>query len=191
MSRSWRQPVWLNNNGVFHCLTLMPIHIPIPILIICRKAPLGPIPMVILILSYYENYLNNHLISINISVKLGRVPICIGIRIGIGSVETVLHIIVLAIWIGIGIGIGVGQRKHAIMWHARKWCWVSTSIISGTYDIFAVTEIKRNPTHIPSRRCRPRIVSRRRRSARSRSRTRRGTGSSRASRYSRAAPASR
>ena len=42
-----------------------------------------------------------HLISTNISVKLGTVPICIGIGIGIGigisSVETVLHIIILAI----------------------------------------------------------------------------------------------
>ena len=42
-----------------------------------------------------------HLISTNISVKLGTVPICIGIgngiRIRIGSVETVLHIIILAI----------------------------------------------------------------------------------------------
>ena len=68
---------------------------------------------------------------------------------------------------------------------------INIRTISGIYDIYAVTEIKRNPTHIPSRRCRPRIVSRRRRSARSRSRTRRGTGSSRASRYSHAAPASR
>ena len=34
---------------------------------------------------------------IDISVKLGTVPICIIIGIGIGSVETVLHIIILAI----------------------------------------------------------------------------------------------
>ena len=60
----------------------------------------------------YENYLKNHLISTDISVKLGTVPICIGIGIGIGSVETVLHIITLAIWIGIGIGIGIRQWKH-------------------------------------------------------------------------------
>ena len=36
-----------------------------------------------------------HLISTGIGVKLGTVPICI--RIGIGSVETVLHINILAI----------------------------------------------------------------------------------------------
>ena len=47
----------------FHCLTPMLIHIPIPIPILCRKAPLGPIPMVILIQSYYENYLKNDLIA--------------------------------------------------------------------------------------------------------------------------------
>ena len=32
-----------------------------------------------------------------IGVKLGTVPFCIGIGNGIGSVETVLHIIILAI----------------------------------------------------------------------------------------------
>ena len=36
-----------------------------------------------------------HLISTDISVKSGTVPICI--RKGIGSVETLLHIIILAI----------------------------------------------------------------------------------------------
>ena len=98
----------------FHSSTPMLIHIPI----ICRKARLGLIPMVILMQSYYENYFKNHLVSTNISVKLGTVPICIGIGIRIASVETVLHIIILAIWIGIGIGIsigiGVGQWKHTI-----------------------------------------------------------------------------
>ena len=34
-----------------------------------------------------------HLISTDIGVKLGTVPICIRIGIGIGLVETVLHII--------------------------------------------------------------------------------------------------
>ena len=79
----------------------MLIHMPIPIPILCRKAPLGPIQMVILMESYYENYLTNHLIGTDISVKLGTVPFCIGIIIEIGiridSVETVLHIIILAI----------------------------------------------------------------------------------------------
>ena len=41
--------------------------------------------MVILMQSYYENYLKNHLIGTNISVKLGTVPICIGIGIGVGQ----------------------------------------------------------------------------------------------------------
>ena len=102
----------------FQCLTPMPIHIPIPIPILCRKAPQGPIPMVIPMQSYYENYFKNHLTGTNIGVKLGTVPICIRIGIGIGSVETVLHIIILAIWIGIRIGIGIGmgvkQWKHTI-----------------------------------------------------------------------------
>ena len=57
--------------------------------------------MVISMQSYYENYFKNHLISTDIDVKLGTVAICIGkgIRIGIeiGSVKTVLHIIILAI----------------------------------------------------------------------------------------------
>ena len=41
--------------------------------------------------------LKNHLIGTDIGVKLGTVPICIGIGIRIVSVETVLHIIILAI----------------------------------------------------------------------------------------------
>ena len=57
--------------------------------------------MVILMYSYYENYLKNHLICSDISVKLCTVPICIGIGItigiGIGAVETFLHIMILAI----------------------------------------------------------------------------------------------
>ena len=77
----------------FHC----PAPMPIPIPILCRKAPLGLIPMVIPMQSYYENYFKNHLIGTDIGVKLGTVPICIRIGIGIGSVETVLHIIILAI----------------------------------------------------------------------------------------------
>ena len=80
----------------FYCPTPMPIHIPIPILLICSKVPLGLILMIILMQSYCENYLKNHLISTDTGVKLGTVPICIGIRIRIGSVETVLHIIILA-----------------------------------------------------------------------------------------------
>ena len=83
--------------SVFPLLDLYAVHIPIPIAIICRKAPLGPIPMVIPMQSYCENCLKNHLIGTNIGVKLGAVPICIGIEIGLGSVETVLHIIILAI----------------------------------------------------------------------------------------------
>ena len=77
----------------FHCPTAMLIHIPIPIPILCRKAPLGLIQMVILMQSYCENYLENHLIWYQYWYKLGTVPICIGI----GSVETVPHIIILVI----------------------------------------------------------------------------------------------
>ena len=48
---------------------------------------------------------------------MGTVPI--GIRIGLGSVETLLHItiepIFICIGIGIGKGIGVGQWKHTII----------------------------------------------------------------------------
>ena len=46
-----------------HCT----IPIPTPIPIICRKAILGQILMVILIQSYHENYFKKHLISTNIS----------------------------------------------------------------------------------------------------------------------------
>ena len=63
-----------------------------------------------------------HLIGTDIDTKMGTVAIgmristCIGI--GIGSLETLLHIIIIAIFIGIRIGIGieigVGQWKHTI-----------------------------------------------------------------------------
>ena len=63
-----------------------------------------------------------HLVGTDISAKMGTVAsgigisTCIGIRIG--SLETLLHIIIIAIFIGIrigiGIGIGVGQWKHTI-----------------------------------------------------------------------------
>ena len=82
----------------FHCPTPMSIHILIPILIICRKAPLGLIPMVIPMQSYHENYLKNHHIGTDICVKLGTVPICIRIGIRIGSVGTVLHIVTARKW---------------------------------------------------------------------------------------------
>ena len=58
-----------------HCPTPMPIHILIPILILCRKAPPGPIPMVIPMQSYYENYLKTQLIGTNIGVKLSTILI--------------------------------------------------------------------------------------------------------------------
>ena len=59
-----------------------------------------------------------YLIGTDIGAKLATVAI--GIRIGItigiglGSVETVLHIIIESNFIGIGVGIGVGQWKHTI-----------------------------------------------------------------------------
>ena len=57
-----------------------------------------------------------------IGTKLGAIAIRIGIvsciGVGVGLVETVLHIIIEAILIGvgisIGIGIGIGQCKHTI-----------------------------------------------------------------------------
>ena len=64
-----------------------------------------------------------HLISIDISAKMGTVAIGIGIGtyigIGIGSLETLLHIIIIAIFIGIriGIGIGIGDRSRAVETH--------------------------------------------------------------------------
>ena len=46
------------------------------------------------------------------------IVIGIGIRIGLGSVETILHIFIetnfIGIEIGVGVGIGVGQWKHTI-----------------------------------------------------------------------------
>ena len=61
-----------------------------------------------------------HLISTDISAKLGTVAIGIriGIGIGVGSVETILRVIIepnfIGIGIGSGVGIGVGQWKHTI-----------------------------------------------------------------------------
>ena len=63
-----------------HC----PTAISIPILKICRKATLGPIPMMILMQSNNGSRLKNHLIGTNISAKLLTVPICTGIGIDIG-----------------------------------------------------------------------------------------------------------
>ena len=55
-----------------------------------------------------------HLISTDVSAKLGTVAIEIGIGItigiGVGSVETLLHIIIEPNFIGIGIGIGQWKR---------------------------------------------------------------------------------
>ena len=44
----------------------MPILIPIPIPIICRKTALELIPVVIWMQSYYDNYLKNHIISLKL-----------------------------------------------------------------------------------------------------------------------------
>ena len=51
------------------------------------------------------------------TVAIGiRIGTCIGL--GVGSVETLLHITIKAIFIGVGLGvslgIGVGQWKHTI-----------------------------------------------------------------------------
>ena len=98
----------------FHCPTPIPIPTPIPMK--WTKVPLGQIPMQKL----QWKLVNFHLIGPDIGAKLGTVAIGIGIGIGInlGSVETVLHIIIepnfKGIGIGIGVGIGVGQWKHTI-----------------------------------------------------------------------------
>ena len=63
-----------------HYPTVISITIPIK----CRKATLGPIPMMILMQSNNESQLENHLIGTDICVKLFTVPICIGIGISIG-----------------------------------------------------------------------------------------------------------
>ena len=59
----------------------MPIRILIPIPVLSRKAPHGLIPMVRLMKIFYENYFKKHLIGTDIGVKMGTVPICIGIGI--------------------------------------------------------------------------------------------------------------
>ena len=53
-----------------------------------------------------------HLIVTDIGTKMGTVAMGIGtcIGIGIGSLETFLHIIIIAIFIGIGIGVGQWKR---------------------------------------------------------------------------------
>ena len=91
-----------------------PTPIPTPIPMKCTKAPLGPIPTQKL----QWKLVKFHLISTNISAKVGTVAfgIRIGIRIGIvlGSVETVLHIIIGPNFIGIGVGlgiVGIGKRE--------------------------------------------------------------------------------
>ena len=79
-----------------------------------------------------------HHIGTDISTKLGTVAIGIrtGIRIGIGvgSVETVLHIIIGSISIEIGLGIGVGQCEHTIMAYlfpVSDWIrpWTQISVV--------------------------------------------------------------
>ena len=48
------------------------------------------------------------------TVAIGiRIGTCIGL--GVGSVETLLHITIKAVFIGVGLGIGVGQWKHTII----------------------------------------------------------------------------
>ena len=55
---------------------------------------------------------------------MGMVAIGIRIGIGLGSVETVLHITIIAICIGVGLRIGIAQWKHTI-----------TLALNFTYDI--------------------------------------------------------
>ena len=105
-----------------HSPTPVPIPIPIPIRIIFRKGSLGQIPMVIPMQSCYENYLKNHVIGTDISVKFGIVPICIGIGIsigiGIGPLYSLLKKTIkpnsIGIRVGVCVGIGVGQSEHTL-----------------------------------------------------------------------------
>ena len=108
----------------FHCPTLIPIPIIVPIPIVCRSAPLGPIPMQKL----QWKLVKLHLISTDGGAKMGTVPIGIGIGacigIGVGSVETVLHITIEAN----SIGIGIGDRSRAVENHTirvltKAWGW--------------------------------------------------------------------
>ena len=52
--------------------------------------------------------------------KLGTVTIGIRIGIGVGSVETILHIIIGSISIGIGVAIGVGQCKGSFILERKR-----------------------------------------------------------------------
>ena len=73
----------------------------------------------------------------DIGGKMGTVPIGIGLctykGLGVGSVETVLHITIETISIGLGlglcIGIGLGQWKHTISCHKIPNYSVMTSLI--------------------------------------------------------------
>ena len=73
----------------FHCPTPIPIPIIVPIQIVCRSAPVGPI----LMRKLQWKLVKLHLISTDAGAKMGTVPIGIGIGacigIGVGSVETV------------------------------------------------------------------------------------------------------
>ena len=99
-----------------HC----PTPIPIPIPMKSTKATLAMMPMVISLMIPMQgnkgNQLQKHLIGTDIGVKLSTVPICIGIgitiRIGAGSVQTVLHIIIEPNFIGIGVGISRAMLTH-------------------------------------------------------------------------------
>ena len=86
---------WSELHGVLWCVSTAGLIFRDRLQCKCRKATLGLIPMK----SYYEYCIKNYLIGTDIGVKLGTVPICIriGIGISIDSVKTVLHIIILAI----------------------------------------------------------------------------------------------
>ena len=102
-----------------------------------------------------------NLIGTNIGAKMGTVAIgirigtCIGI--GIGSLETLLHIIIIAIFIGIRIGIGVGQWKHTIRVVVCPWyVWICMKVMKATFIyVQGVFKVVCGPTawHKPMTSC--------------------------------------
>ena len=111
----------INVMGCLHCPIPIPMLIPRLILIICRKATFGLI-LIVFPMQSSKKITLKHLIGIDIGVKLGTVPICIGIGIspgiGIGPLYTLLKKTIIpnsiAIGLRISIGIGVRQCKHTI-----------------------------------------------------------------------------
>ena len=113
----------------------------------CTKATLGLIPMVIPMQSNHGNQLQNHFIGTDISVKLGAIPICIGIwitiGIGVGSVKTVLHSVIEPNFIGIGVVIWVGQWKQIINSKLKHFALGRTWVLVSDRDCVVTETVNR------------------------------------------------